>query len=79
MYVIKANMVLAMLYSQKKSYQGNTDTHLTFPQKYNRLPKYLRTLYSLLNLKVHLAVGTKALQPHESKYVMARTLLWPIL
>ena len=61
--------------SKFKTNLENMDNHLTFPQKCNRLPKCLMTLCSLLSLIVRLVAYTKALQPHESRYVMARTLL----
>ena len=78
---LEMNFIISKLFhsSAFKFYLGNTDNHLTFPQICNRLPRCLKTLYNLLSLTVHLEAYTKALQPHESKYVMVRTLPSPNL
>ena len=60
-------------------YLESMGTHSSFPQRYIQHPKYLKTLYSWLIPEGHPVVDTKASQPHESKYVMVRTLPSPNL
>ena len=64
-------------------YLESMGTHSSFPQRCIQHPKYLETLCSWLIPEGHPAVDTKVSQPHESKYVMVRTLpspnLWTII